>query len=238
MYSITWRITCFQCICSVFHKHWLFIERRPRQLFNVGNQFSLFIYKLHVLSFLISLVFTIYCTVLHFGSRFLHGFTPGKHVLAWFYTWEAGSCMVLHLGSRFLHGFTPVKQVLAWFYTCEACSCMVLHLGGSFCSMRHMIMFSGLFTISEINKEQKIKNYAPKWDLVTEIIVDFVLLIRKFKDGLKIKNLHIHLYFIATQYLWNYALLEDIDNWTRSYILIDNWTRSYILIIIYWNRQK
>ena len=50
------------------------------------------------------------------------------------------------------------------------------------------------------------------------------------KDGLslKIKNVHIHLYFTATQYLWNYALVEDIDNWTRS----------YILIIIYWNRQK
>jgi len=33
-----------------------------------------------------------------------------------------------------------------------------------------------------------------------------------FKDGLllKIKNLHIHLYFIVTQYLWNYALVEDI----------------------------
>ena len=121
--------------------------------------------------------------------------------IARFYTLEAGSCMVLHLGGMFLHGFTPGRHVLAWFYTWEAGSCMVLHLGGSFCSMRHMIMFSGLFTISEINKEQKIKHYAPKWDLVTEIIVDFVLLIRKFKDGLKIKNLHIHLYFIATQYL-------------------------------------
>ena len=34
-----------------------------------------------------------------------------------------------------------------------------------------------------------------------------------FKDGLslKIKILHIQLYFIATQYLWNYALVEDID---------------------------
>ena len=38
------------------------------------------------------------------------------------------------------------------------------------------------------------------------------------KDGLslKIKKLHIHLYFIATQYLWKYALVEDIDNWTWS----------------------
>ena len=47
-----------------------------------------------------------------------------------------------------------------------------------------------------------------------------------FKDGLlfKIKNLHIHLYFIATLY----ALVEDTGNWTRS----------YIIIIIYWNRQK
>jgi len=34
------------------------------------------------------------------------------------------------------------------------------------------------------------------------------------KDGplLKIKDLHIHLYFIATQYLRKYALVEDIDN--------------------------
>ena len=50
------------------------------------------------------------------------------------------------------------------------------------------------------------------------------------KRGLsfKIKKIHIHLYFIATQYLWNYALVEDIDNWTRS----------YILLIINWNRQQ
>jgi len=41
---------------------------------------------------------------------------------------------------------------------------------------------------------------------------------------LKIKSLHIHLYFIATQYLWHYALVQDIDNWTRSYteIVINN----------------
>ena len=39
---------------------------------------------------------------------------------------------------------------------------------------------------------------------------------------------HIPLYFIAQQYLWKYAFVEDIDNRTRS----------YILIIIYWNRQK
>jgi len=25
-------------------------------------------------------------------------------------------------------------------------------------------------------------------------------------------NLHIHLYFIPLQYLWKYALVEDIDN--------------------------
>ena len=39
-----------------------------------------------------------------------------------------------------------------------------------------------------------------------------------FKDGLslKIKILQIQLYFIATQYLWNYVLVKDIDNWTRS----------------------
>ena len=55
-----------------------------------------------------------------------------------------------------------------------------------------------------------------------------------FKGGLslKIKNVHIHLYFIATQYLWKYALVEDIV------ADIDNWTRSFILIIIYWSRQK
>jgi len=28
---------------------------------------------------------------------------------------------------------------------------------------------------------------------------------------LKFKNVHIHLYFIATQYLRKYALVEDID---------------------------
>ena len=39
------------------------------------------------------------------------------------------------------------------------------------------------------------------------------------------KQKHNHLYFIATQY---YAVVEDIDNWTRSYILIS--------IILYWNR--
>ena len=33
----------------------------------------------------------------------------------------------------------------------------------------------------------------------------------------KYKKYHIHLYFIATQY---YADVEDIDNWTLSYILI------------------
>ena len=39
-----------------------------------------------------------------------------------------------------------------------------------------------------------------------------------FKDrlSLKIKINNIHLYFIATQYLWNYALVEDIDNWTPN----------------------
>jgi len=35
-----------------------------------------------------------------------------------------------------------------------------------------------------------------------------------FKGGLsfKIKSLHIHLYFMATQYLCKFALVEDIDN--------------------------
>ena len=49
-----------------------------------------------------------------------------------------------------------------------------------------------------------------------------------FKDGLSLKILflHIHLYFIAKQYFCNYAHVEDIDNWTRSYILI------------IWNHQK
>ena len=44
----------------------------------------------------------------------------------------------------------------------------------------------------------------------------------KVKDGLSLKTkiLQIYLYFIATQNLWNYALVEDIDNWTQSYILI------------------
>ena len=39
--------------------------------------------------------------------------------------------------------------------------------------------------------------------------------------SLKIKRIYIHLYFIAIEYLWNkYALVEDIDNWTRSHTLI------------------
>jgi len=32
---------------------------------------------------------------------------------------------------------------------------------------------------------------------------------------LKTKNLHIHLYFIATKYLQNNALVEYIDSWTK-----------------------
>ena len=41
------------------------------------------------------------------------------------------------------------------------------------------------------------------------------------KDGLSLTNiLHIHLYFLATPYVWNYTLVEDIDNWAPSYILI------------------
>ena len=43
-----------------------------------------------------------------------------------------------------------------------------------------------------------------------------------------IKYKYIHLYFIATKYLWNYALVEYIDNWTRS----------YSLVIIYQKRPK
>jgi len=42
------------------------------------------------------------------------------------------------------------------------------------------------------------------------------------------KYIIIDLYFITTQYIWNYVLVEDIDNWI--------W--SYILIILYWNLQK
>ena len=55
-----------------------------------------------------------------------------------------------------------------------------------------------------------------------------VLLILKMDFRSKYKKIHMYLFFIATQYLWKYALVEDIDNWTLS----------YILIIIYWNRQK
>jgi len=37
----------------------------------------------------------------------------------------------------------------------------------------------------------------------------------ELKDGLslKIKNLHIRLYFIATKYLYNNALVEYMGNW-------------------------
>ena len=53
-----------------------------------------------------------------------------------------------------------------------------------------------------------------------------IMLKMDFRSGSD--QIHIHLHFIAAQYLWNYALVEDIDNWTRS----------NILIVIYWNRQK
>ena len=48
------------------------------------------------------------------------------------------------------------------------------------------------------------------------------------KDGLplEIKNLHIHLYFIATKSLLNNALVEYI------YIYIYNWPGSYTLVIL------
>ena len=43
-----------------------------------------------------------------------------------------------------------------------------------------------------------------------------------FKGGLSLKNTNklIHLYFIVTKYWWNNDLVEDIDNWTRSYTLV------------------
>jgi len=44
-----------------------------------------------------------------------------------------------------------------------------------------------------------------------------ICLWRLLKDGLSLK-IKI-LYFVFTQYLWKYALVEDIDNWTRSHIL-------------------
>ena len=44
--------------------------------------------------------------------------------------------------------------------------------------------------------------------------------------------LHIHPYFIATQHVLYYALVEDIDNWTRSYILIIIHCKSHILKVI------
>ena len=46
--------------------------------------------------------------------------------------------------------------------------------------------------------------------------------------SLKIKILHNHLYFISTEYLWNKALVEYIDIWTRS----------CSLVIIYRNHHK
>ena len=46
---------------------------------------------------------------------------------------------------------------------------------------------------------------------------------RTIKGGfsLNINNLHIHLYFIATKYLWNNAHVEYIDSYTRSYSLVN-----------------
>jgi len=47
---------------------------------------------------------------------------------------------------------------------------------------------------------------------LNEAFTTFVLFFLKYGHSLKIKILHIHLYFIATQFLCNYALIEDIDN--------------------------
>ena len=52
-----------------------------------------------------------------------------------------------------------------------------------------------------------------------------------FKGGLSLKTKywHIHLYFIATKYLWNNALVEYIDNWNRSYSLVTIYWICYML---------
>jgi len=47
--------------------------------------------------------------------------------------------------------------------------------------------------------------------------------------SLKIKNLPIHLYFIATKYLWNNAIVKYKDNWTQF---------SSLVIIIILNSSK
>ena len=47
------------------------------------------------------------------------------------------------------------------------------------------------------------------------ILSIYVLIhVNYIKDGLslEINKIHIHLYFIAIQYLWKYAFVEDIDN--------------------------
>ena len=49
---------------------------------------------------------------------------------------------------------------------------------------------------------------------------------------LKMKKIHMHLYFKAEQYVWNNAFVD------QEYNYIDNWTGSFSLVIIYRNRQK
>ena len=81
-------------------------------------------------------------------------------------------------------------------------------------------MFTLIITLIKIIDNLFFRHYLP-------FLLNFYY---EFKDGLslKIKNLDIHLYSIATKYLWNNALVEYIDNWTQS----------YSLVIIYRNRQK
>ena len=56
----------------------------------------------------------------------------------------------------------------------------------------------------------------------------FAISFIKGGHSLKVKSLHIHLYLIATKYLWDNALVECLDNWTRS----------YSLVVIYRNCEK
>ena len=73
------------------------------------------------------------------------------------------------------------------------------------------------FLLNSVSTKQTIRT-----SLVSGMcIFDFDRLnILKMDFRSNLKKIHIHLHFIATQYLCNYALMEDVDNWTWSYILI------------------
>ena len=51
---------------------------------------------------------------------------------------------------------------------------------------------------------------------VLVFVVVHIVMTVMLKMDFRLKKMHIHLYFIATQCLCNDALVEDIDNWSIS----------------------